>query len=622
MTDLRFVLSHLPDSFREPHLLKHVKKAAKELGHGFVGMEIVRSRYASVILTARIKMDRKMDRKELANLFRSKVSHFQGATLTVNPDWSYQGQSRKGAIAATTAGRKAHKTKDSSNSDGVHENWERAKPIADSFYRYVQADPALIERASDREELGRIFQSFLLLSKEQHPDRFLEGIVMSVLRSRKLLRSKRYDGNVVVAFARSGSPGDFPPLEERQSDVQRVLKQRQDLESNKHGVAITTISDVPDFIPNTNGSPLDIVFQASATMEDETTTYLEGIRIEGPQAKAFAVDFACGRVDLVGEAIYHVFFRPNGTGVYRCIVTFDLSQDERKFVITRSLILRTGDSFIQRALQPTTPYQRKPRKIWQKPKLVLDPPSYRESDKSSNPFADLPFHRVPLEVEQMVMNHELEAALEIPTASDIHSYYSGFWKYMLFASEIQAFEDIKLFDIDGAVLGREGKYFVLHVPGLAENRPSVLRGDLVHVTWRDHLYKGRVHQVRLLDILLEFHDSFLKSFNTSLDSVDVRFTFSRTTLRICHEGCAQAPTRMGQRMLYPKPEDVEVAIRSNQPRSTVWLHFANSTLNGEQKEAVTDIFHGQARPLPYLLFGPPGTGMISFPVVTKGRLNQ
>jgi hypothetical protein len=142
------------------------------------------------------------------------------------------------------------------------------------------------------------------------------------------------------------------------------------------------------------------------------------------------------------------------------------------------------------------------------------------------------------------------------------------------------------------------------VPGLAEGRPSVLRGDLVTVTWKGSLYKGRVVQTRLLEVLMELHPSFHRKFSDSLDTVDVRFTFSRTTFRTCHEGSAKALEHMGEHMLAPKHEHEIVPSPRSVPRALRW---ANSSLNDEQRATVFHILKGQCRPVPYIVFGPPGT---------------
>ena len=55
--------------------------------------------------------------------------------------------------------------------------------------------------------------------------------------------------------------------------------------------------------------------------------------------------------------------------------------------------------------------------------------------------------------------------------------YSDCMKYLLWFEELQMQKDITTYDLENALLRRDGRrYYTLRVPGLAENRPSVLKG--------------------------------------------------------------------------------------------------------------------------------------------------
>lgn len=72
---------------------------------------------------------------------------------------------------------------------------------------------------------------------------------------------------------------------------------------------------------------------------------------------------------------------------------------------------------------------------------------------------------------------------------------------LLHLEELQQEVDVRSYDMKEADLFRSGIYIALKVPGLAEARPSVLRGDALYVTRADGSdsgkeWQGFVHMVR------------------------------------------------------------------------------------------------------------------------------
>ncbi|CAG2056736.1 unnamed protein product, partial [Timema podura] len=145
------------------------------------------------------------------------------------------------------------------------------------------------------------------------------------------------------------------------------------------------------------------------------------------------------------------------------------------------------------------------------------------------------------------------------------------------------------------------------------------------------VYEGFVHKVLQKEIWVKFHSTFHSKYDMS--DYRLTFQFSRTCLRRCHAAVNWAIQRLGQEMLFPNkvaPKTQQLIFEETDKDSTASKSFGqvnnvsklnrhtleenkqlvwfNKRLNFYQKEAVKNILKGEARPLPYVIFGPPGTG--------------
>ena len=172
--------------------------------------------------------------------------------------------------------------------------------------------------------------------------------------------------------------------------------------------------------------------------------------------------------------------------------------------------------------------------------------------------------------------------------------------------------DIKSYDLNSNLTTEGGRYYKLLVPGLAENRPSVLKGDkiFIHVPG-DLNFEGRVQRTTEEFAIIALPPPFSRAYIGGL-RVDVRFTFNKTTLRTSHQALTEfkKESTLQNKMIFPQLLDIEEnpplpplntrIIRAPQ------LKFYNRTLNQEQQTAVVGIIQSVARPSPYLIYGPPG----------------
>ncbi|NXN00001.1 SDE3 helicase, partial [Sylvia borin] len=202
----------------------------------------------------------------------------------------------------------------------------------------------------------------------------------------------------------------------------------------------------------------------------------------------------------------------------------------------------------------------------------------------------------------------MRSLLEAPLQAE---NYCQKFQLLLHLEEIQMEVNIRRYDMQDVTMVQDRGLLVLDVPGVAENRPSLLRGDhlFAHLSSeRDHSpltqYKGYVHSVELERVRLGFSSKLQKKFVKNL-KFDVTFTFSRLPLQVQHRAVVLAMRRSLFSLLFPSASCHKSLFPGPfQPR---WFNRKLET-NEEQRKAVTHIVTGTSRPAPYLIFGPPGTG--------------
>ncbi|XP_058500594.1 RNA helicase Mov10l1 [Solea solea] len=239
---------------------------------------------------------------------------------------------------------------------------------------------------------------------------------------------------------------------------------------------------------------------------------------------------------------------------------------------------------------------------------------------------------------------------ELLSPSNMRARFSA----LLWLEELHSERELREFTITGALLRKGAAYLHLEVNGLTEGRPSVNIGD------RIVLKKARsdgvvmefvsyVTEINDENVSLKVNSDFQRNYLG--EPLDIEFSFNRITMRRCHNALDQ--TKVFGNILFPavvtlqtpqwtgkwiedpdqnKSVDSETPLPDNKKKvSTISINmkskatqtkdgrlplkpipskgnFFNPDLNPAQKEAVKMILAGECRPIPYILFGPPGTG--------------
>lgn len=311
-------------------------------------------------------------------------------------------------------------------------------------------------------------------------------------------------------------------------------------------------------------------------------------------------------------------FRPSSIGVSKALLGFSFTG----FMIGRYISATSGDPDVQEHLKPTAPYRkRERRRIMTASSRIVDGENVKvEIAPYVRPMG--PFPRRLTSLEDIQILKDLPADFDEISPEE----YRRKHKLMLAIEESHLEDDIQQYNMPSAVLRKSGVYLILAVPGLAEKRPSVLRGDFVICTLEGVDYRGYVHMVQMTDVFLKFSKSF-HAIHVDRMHYDIKFVFPRRTMRILLQALSftkssefkdSASVARYHRLLFPReqpPSIIEAPALSS---------FLVADLNTCQKRAVNNIIwrigsnldagqQSSRNPFadenpPYIIFGPPGTG--------------
>ncbi|XP_060912677.1 putative helicase mov-10-B.2 isoform X2 [Labrus mixtus] len=221
-------------------------------------------------------------------------------------------------------------------------------------------------------------------------------------------------------------------------------------------------------------------------------------------------------------------------------------------------------------------------------------------------------HQLIQSLKQTMLFSDRRNVLESPLSWE---NYCEKFQMLLFLEEQQMEVDIKRYNIPNddrelATMKKDHvnkRLLVLEVPGVSENRPSVLRGDalLAYPAGETKVkYRGYVHSVQLDSVKLGFGSELLTRFVDNM-KFHVEFTVNRLTVRVQHRAAELAAAYGLKDVLFPSAD----ALSSFQPELPRLLLFDSKLeRNEEQYKAIQHIVAGTCKPAPYLVFGPPGTG--------------
>lgn len=221
------------------------------------------------------------------------------------------------------------------------------------------------------------------------------------------------------------------------------------------------------------------------------------------------------------------------TGYFQCELGFNLFRDGQTFVISRTVIASVGEKGLYDLLKPQGKWSGKRVNPSISDAGYVTAGQIPELQSAQKPYVNtLDFYDIPKGIKtvmsiprgELIMPKHLRFSKDFFATDFVESgSYRKFFSALLWSEETQLELDIREYSLFGVELNarkaRNGLNYMLAVPGLAEARPSVLKGDsvLVRLSGRkEKAYEARAIVIELNHIILKFCSPFDEKYLNGL----------------------------------------------------------------------------------------------------------
>ncbi|KAK2463831.1 hypothetical protein APHAL10511_004136 [Amanita phalloides] len=406
---------------------------------------------------------------------------------------------------------------------------------------------------------------------------------------------------------------------ERQDRIQSMQVELVATEQDTEGIevdmkagidfGVLRLGDTKPETVNIKRSLSGSVWLVDAFMRSKSTTANSAIP---PPFSASIVDMK-RQITIRKPKAVIVRFTPQNDGYCQDTLELVFARSNRsQFVITRRVCGTAGSPEDQEELKPTGKHK---RRKWI-PLRIDGPviPGPRPPVWSRSKWVHiLPKFKPPADLIKAAFQSSTAASLKavkriMPSEFNIDTYGDWFQTLVYIEGEQQK-RDLDFYALYGEDLRLNNSRYELSVNGSHSERLSVLVGDYILVrrsgdeTW----YTGRVHEALEGRLTLYFSSKFNAEFKKfERARYDIGFVYNRLPERRKHQAVMSPYKPM--RLLFPNRIHIRNSPVTRAEVDAVQAINRQIASNYEQLEAVAAILKQPPGSVPFVIFGPPGTG--------------